>query len=644
MRLAYLFAVIGAFLLAAVLSLGVAVVGAKQVEQQSVASVNSMMRQQGLDWVEIGADGLRVVLAGTAPDEAARFHALRAAGEVVDSDRVVDTMHVLDPEGIEPPRFSLEMLRNEDGVSLIGLIPAAQGRESLTQGIDDLAAGLHVANMVEIADFPIPENWSAALRFGLQALGELPRAKVSVFDGQVVVEAVSDSPAQKAEWEAFLRNNRPSTIDLVMDISAPRPVITPFTLRYVQTPEGGHFEACSAGTEDSRTRILAAARVAGLTGPDSCRIGLGVPSPNWPAAVEQALSAVSRFENATVTFSDADITLIVAQGTPAPLFDEVIGELDAALPEVFSLHAVLPPPPPEQGNEDGPPTFTATRSPEGYVQLRGRLPDDRITEAVQAYGTALFGRQNTYLATRTDEELPTGWSLRVLAGLEALSHLNNGAVVVEPDTVRITGNSGSEDTTSDLSQLMGDLLGESEGFEINVTYQASLDPQTGLPTPQQCLDRVNTVLSQRKITFDPGSVEINEETGHILDDLAEILPDCSHVQMEIGGHTDSQGREEMNLRLSQGRADAVLNGLLARRVLTSNLTAHGYGETRPIASNETEEGRETNRRIEFLLASDVAERDAREAAEARAALLADAPRPVMRPDNLVPDAGEENTE
>ena len=100
----------------------------------------------------------------------------------------------------------------------------------------------------------------------------------------------------------------------------------------------------------------------------------------------------------------------------------------------------------------------------------------------------------------------------------------------------------------------------------------------------------------------------------------------------------------MNLRLSQARADAVLNGLLARRVLTSNLTAQGYGETRPIAPNDTEEGRETNRRIEFLLASDVAERDAREAAEARAELLANAPRPVMRPDNLVPAAATEETE
>jgi OmpA-OmpF porin, OOP family len=71
--------------------------------------------------------------------------------------------------------------------------------------------------------------------------------------------------------------------------------------------------------------------------------------------------------------------------------------------------------------------------------------------------------------------------------------------------------------------------------------------------------------------------------------------------MEIGGHTDSQGSEGMNERLSQERADAVLNAIMARRVLTSNLTAKGYGEAKPIADNGTEAGREANRRIEFRL-------------------------------------------
>ena len=66
-------------------------------------------------------------------------------------------------------------------------------------------------------------------------------------------------------------------------------------------------------------------------------------------------------------------------------------------------------------------------------------------------------------------------------------------------------------------------------------------------------------------------------------------------------YTDSQGRAEMNLGLSQSRATSILNELQRRRVLTSSYVANGYGEADPIADNETEEGREKNRRIEFRL-------------------------------------------
>ena len=71
--------------------------------------------------------------------------------------------------------------------------------------------------------------------------------------------------------------------------------------------------------------------------------------------------------------------------------------------------------------------------------------------------------------------------------------------------------------------------------------------------------------------------------------------------MELAGHTDSQGSEDGNQVLSQARAEAVLSALRERRILTENLVAKGYGESQPIADNGTEEGREANRRIEFVL-------------------------------------------
>ena len=100
-----------------------------------------------------------------------------------------------------------------------------------------------------------------------------------------------------------------------------------------------------------------------------------------------------------------------------------------------------------------------------------------------------------------------------------------------------------------------------------------------------------------------------------MNEIAAILRDCAGIPLEIQGHTDSQGREEMNQQLSQARAQSVLNALRARRVLVGGFEANGYGEATPIADNETEEGREANRRIEFHLIEAAVEPNAEEDAE-----------------------------
>jgi OOP family OmpA-OmpF porin len=134
-----------------------------------------------------------------------------------------------------------------------------------------------------------------------------------------------------------------------------------------------------------------------------------------------------------------------------------------------------------------------------------------------------------------------------------------------------------------------------------VRYNEALDPIASLPTPEECAADVNAVIARTKITFTPASAEIAAAARPVLDELAGILTACPPMQLEIGGHTDSQGSEGGNQALSQARAEAVLLALQGRRVDISGMTAVGYGEATPIADNETEEGREANRRIEFVL-------------------------------------------
>ncbi|MEL7131332.1 MAG: OmpA family protein [Pseudomonadota bacterium] len=598
MRLSSLLIIVATFSVAAVMALVTANLSVKLIEENSEIGVREALDEQGLTWAEVEADGLQVTLAGIAPTEAVRFVALSTAGSIVDAARVIDEMEVEAAAAIAPPRFSAELLRNDAGLSVIGLIPASTDHDAMIDRITAIAGDMSVTDLIEVADYPAPQGWEDALGFALAAMERLPRAKVSVAAGRVSITAITDSPEEKTRLESQLNRAAPPGLRVALDIAAPRPVITPFTLRLVKDDTGTRFDACSADNESARTRIVNAAFAAGLTGPGLCTVGMGVPSPNWAAAVEEAIAALNTLGAGSVTFSDADITLIAAEGTPQADFDRVVGELENALPEVFALYAKLP----ETVDPDqGPPEFVATLSPEGLVQLRGRISDENLRSLVDSYAQAAFGSDSVYTATRIVDDLPGTWPVRVLTGLEALAQLSNGAVTVTPDTLTVSGNTGNPKASTNIASLLASKLGEAEEFDIRVSYQEQLDPVAAQPTPDQCEAEIATILSASKITFEPGSATIDAGALGTMDDIAEILRQCGDLRLEIQGHTDSQGREEMNLNLSQARAQSVLNELRARRVLTATYSARGYGETDPIAENDTEEGREANRRIEFKL-------------------------------------------
>ncbi len=600
MRLSSLAIVSATFCVAAVLSYVTAQFSVTVIEANTEISLREALDEGGHTWAEVQADGLTVALSGTAPSEAERFQAISVAGSIVDAARVHDRLDVKLAKAIAPPGFSVELLRNDSGLSIIGLIPKSTDRADIEAKLRDIIEpGVPIANLLENADYPVPQGWEDALAYALNAIGRLPRSKVSIEAELVSITAITDSTEDKQNLERDLTRAAPPGLRIALNISAPRPVITPFRLRFVHDGDTAHFDACSAATEDDRARILTAARKAGLTGSENCVIGLGVPSPNWAKAVEQAIAAIAELDGGTVTFADADISLVGRVGTDRSLFDNVVGELEAVLPEVFAIHAVLPEPKDETVQET--PEFVATLSPEGLVQLRGRLPDDTLRGLANSYAKARFGSENVYMAARVVDGLPSDWSLRVLAGLEGLAYLANGVLIVTPEDVLIRGITEDENATGDIAGLLSAKLGESRPYTMDITYREPPPPVDLPPTPEECEANLVAAQSEGKITFEPGSATIAAESLDVMRAIADILRECGDLRLEIQGHTDSQGRESMNQQLSQARAQSVLNEMRSRRILTTNYVAKGYGESQPIADNGTEEGREANRRIEFRL-------------------------------------------
>jgi len=631
-----------AFLLAAVLAglAGVWLAGA--AERLTRAEMDRVLDAGQLGWVTAQVDGLTAHLSGRAPNEGARLAALRAAGEVVGAGRVSDAIEVPRSQATVAPVFRIEAMRNNDDISLIGLVPHSMDEDGFVARMAGLGARTEVADMLQTADHPEPPGWLPALDFAIEALRRLNVGQVSVGAGRIEVHALVDSPEARQRLTTELRALAPRGQVLVLDLVAPRPVIAPFLLRVSRDDEGTRLEACAADTEAARDIIERAVRAAGFEGRFACTIGLGAPSPRWAQAAERSITALARVGAGSVTLSDQSVILQAPHDTDPAAFDRAVGRLETDLPDAFSLTASLLPPPEEAAPASTVrPDFRVYLSEDGQVTIAGRLPDLLIRQAVDGYARARFGSQAVTTETRLDPDLPQGWSLRVLAGLAAMTELHNGRLLVSEDRIELTGVSGNPDAASEVTRILGGRLDSVAGAVLRITYDEALDPAEQEPTPERCERWVRSVLNARKVNFAPGSARLDSESNAILDDLAEILRNCGELPFEVSGHTDSQGRAETNMTLSQSRAEAVLSALSARGVLVASMEARGYGSDRPVADNATEEGREANRRIEMALirpAPDLEELDAEGRAELEAALeivarepQSEQTRPAARP-------------
>ena len=110
-----------------------------------------------------------------------------------------------------------------------------------------------------------------------------------------------------------------------------------------------------------------------------------------------------------------------------------------------------------------------------------------------------------------------------------------------------------------------------------------------------------TLNMPSNITFRTNSADLNAAFFEVLNSVGLVLKEFDKTVIEVAGHTDSTGTAEYNQQLSERRADAVASYLKTRGILADRIITVGEGETRPVASNDTPEGRQLNRRVELTL-------------------------------------------
>lgn len=175
-----------------------------------------------------------------------------------------------------------------------------------------------------------------------------------------------------------------------------------------------------------------------------------------------------------------------------------------------------------------------------------------------------------------------------------------GGLSLEGSTLRPDGSENRKLYGRDISNqeiLQGDIAVPPAGRQLVVTLNRYLGTN-GEPNEAEGLKSGRVTL--RHVHFASGKADLTPDSEASLGNTAQVLKDNPDWTVRVEGFTDSTGNKDANLKLSQDRADAVMNWLVDHGVDRGRLSAKGYGETRPVATNATEAGRLKNRRVELV--------------------------------------------
>lgn len=568
-------------------------------EKKTLEAVLTETSDTELSWLEVSTDGTRVIVSGFAPDEANRFIATSKISSIINSERIIDQIIVkkqITPSTLE---YVLEILRDDNHISVIGFVPTNSQSKKLIAKLKVIAKDFEVRNLLEVSSFPITDAWKKTLDYAIASVELLPNSKISIAKEEIWISALSESIDDKIRIENQLTSLDPGFFKLHLDIQSPRPLIQPFSLRFTMDESGASLDKCSASDEYSKVVILSAMIKLGVDKESNCEIGIGVPAESWVDAVIVAATYVKEFEIASLTFENHNVSIVVSGNTGNDKFENIIDKLKKALPNEFQVGATLQPVLTKEIDNTN--TFTVIKSLDGVVELKGFLNDHTAEIAVRSYASSIFGSININDSLRLSDKLPQNWPIQVLTGLEVVGLLDHGSLIIEPNTILLEGKSANPEIKSIVSEILSKKLGNDILYTLKLEYDEQLVPKPIGPDAKKCVLDINNVIETLGIEFAPGEIVLQKSSNDTLKNMADIMQTCYIVPMEIGGHTDSQGRKSLNLSISQARAEAVMDSLLSYDILTGNLIAKGYGESTPIADNKTSEGRNKNRRIEFTL-------------------------------------------
>jgi OOP family OmpA-OmpF porin len=345
----------------------------------------------------------------------------------------------------------------------------------------------------------------------------------------------------------------------------------------------------SAPLPASKSRLLEAAHAAlgTVEVADQMNLARGAP-PRFDNAALLLIDQIGKLKEGKLSISDNKISL---SGMARELGGrEAIAAGLKNLPEGFSIAA----------NEiKAPPyIFQAYKDPVAVtLTLTGYVPDNNVHAALVAAASRKFFNEKVVDNLKASVGAASGFASAVAPALGALSRLSTGTLVVTDREVKLSGDAFYDAAAVQIRGGLGKDFPQGWQFKPEISVKPAAAPVDATV----CQQLFSDLLGKGTIRFESGRSVIDADSAGLLDRLVETALRCPSANIEIAGHTDGDGEDAYNQALSEKRAQSVVDYLVKAGLPADRFAAVGYGSTQPIASNETDEGKAQNRRIEFVV-------------------------------------------
>jgi len=481
--------------------------------------------------------------------------------------------------------FEFAATRERDRFRLTGSVPSPAMRAKIAALAKEAAAGKEAIDNLVYATGQ-PNAFEAIVAYGLAEAAKLDDGSFSLLDNGY---SISGAAASFEIFDAAIAATKRLPTGLVLaraEILPPE--IMPY--RWDANSDGRSITLTGlAPSEAVRGEIAgtAARLFPGRTIVDRTAIARGAPNGDFAKAAASALTELAKLTDGLTSMTDAQLS--IRGHAPAAISnDAVAASIRSSLQAPFTVGVV----------EIISPYIFKIVKDGGRVVLTGFAPSDTARNDVAAAAKAAFFGESIENQLAMRGSAPASFAEAVKALFPALARLASGSLSAEDTVFNVDGLAIYDKAAEQIKLELGSAL--MRGFKLGAVNIGVRPPPPALAV-NECQPEFTGLLGKGRILFETGSAELSKQSVALLDHLIEVVQRCRDASIEVAGHTDSQGSPESNLDLSKRRAEAVTTYIGEAGVDTSRITSAGYGETNPVASNDTPEGRAQNRRIEFVV-------------------------------------------